>query len=906
MAESVVSFVVQRVGDLLVDEAVFLYNVPDEAEWVRRELERMQCFLEDADAKRKRDKMVNKWVKDIRDAAYEAEDLVESFALHGHLLWGRGGFITRVARRFVCLPCALATRHRFGEEIRLLKAKILEIADSRSRYGIQSLRADGGGDNTNRSAYVDETVQQRRRVALHADDSGVVGMDDAKQDILKLLRDDGVKRRAVVSIVGMGGLGKTTLAKKVYNTFTIHTRAPFVCVEWFNISQQYRAVELLQNLVKKFAGVGGEAAGKMSREELEEELHNSLKGRRYLIIMDDVWDNNVWNILNAHLPDDVNGSRVLITTRSIDVARAADPGTTPYELRFLNEQESWELFCRKVFPHQDVRTACPAALQEMGKQISKKCGGLPLALVVLGGMLSRKPKSAAVWGKLADTIGWQNSEEGQLCLEILALSYNDLSPQLKWCFLYLGSFPEDYLINVEKLTRLWIAEGFVVRREGETLEESAEDYLEELIQRCLVQVAERSSYGGVSKCRIHDLLHDLSIGEAKEVDFIECHRNANLASTTWSSSVRRLSLHTGMETYLSEGHPTPKLRTLLGFNFGITSTDLPVERLKLLRVVDLEQAPLKILPEAIGDAVHLRYLGLRGTQIKFLPASIGKLCHLQILDAASTGVIKVPNSLWRITSLRHIFLPPRVQPQIALGSLRDLHVLEAPEAGRWIDDGLAGLTNLQKLGIEKISESHNEALSSSLERLSRLRRLELAGTLIPRNALTLSNHHQLYVLLLFGLLGKPPQPYSSSQLPSSLTQISLFGTRLDQDPLALLEWLPELRILILQKDSYVGKEMVCSPGGFLRLEVLRMEYLEELEKWGVGDGAMVCLKSLSIRGCRKLEVLSQELQNMHALQELTIANMNDDFNLRVRKGDGEDWPKIQHVSSININNTLIH
>ncbi|MQM18113.1 hypothetical protein Taro_051100 [Colocasia esculenta] len=905
MAESVVSFVVQRVGDLLVDEAVFLYNVPDEAEWVRRELGRMQCFLEDADAKRKRDKMVNKWVKDIRDAAYEAEDLVESFALHGHLLRGRGSFMD-AARRFVCLPCALVTRHRFGEDFQSLKAKILEIADSRSRYGIQSLRADGGGDNTNRSAYVDETVQQRRRVALHADDSDVVGMEDAKQDILKQLFDDGVKRRAVVSIVGMGGLGKTTLAKKVYKTFTIQT-GRFDCVAWFNISQQYRVMELLQELVKKVARVGAEAAGKMSREELEEKLYKSLEGRKYLIILDDVWDNNVWSILNAHLPDidAANGSRVLITTRSIDVAKAADPGTEPYELRFLNEEESWELFSRKVFSQQDFRTACPAELQELGKQISKRCGGLPLALVVLGGMLSRKPKSAMVWGKLADTIGWQNSEEGQLCLEILALSYRDLPPHLKWCFLYLGSFPEDYEINVEKLTRLWIAEGFVVRREGETPEESADGYLEELIQRCLVQVVERSSFGGVDKCRIHDLLHDLSIAEAKEVDFFECHRNAELA--TRSSSVRRLSLHKGMEAYLSEGHPsTPNLRTLLGFNFSNPSMDLPVRGLKLLRVVDLEEAPLMILSDEIGDALHLRYLGLRKTRIKFLPASIGKLCHLQTLDVASTGITKVPNSLWRIKSLRHIFLPSRVQPLIAHGNLRDLHTLDRPNAGRWIDDGLASLTNLQTLSITNISESHNEGLSSSLEMLLRLRSLELEGTLIPPKVLALSTHQQLYILRLFGQLGKPSQPYTSSLLPSNLTQLTINRTKLDQDPLQLLEGLPELRVLILLKESYVGKEMVCSPGGFLRLEVLRMEYLEELEQWGVGDGAMVCLKSLSIRGCSKLEVLPQELQNMHALQELTIVNMNDDFNLRVRKGDGEDWPKIQHVPSISINNSRIH
>ncbi|CAA7407906.1 unnamed protein product [Spirodela intermedia] len=405
-------------------------------------------------------------------------------------------------------------------------------------------------------------------------------MEDEKRTVLKLLFCESVKRRSVVSIVGMGGLGKTTLAKKVYKEPQITCHFDFSA--WIDVFQQYNDKELLVDLVHQVSGLGRRNLRGMGMEELGEKLDQSLKAKTYLVVMDDVWDNEVWRIVGPHLPDVGNGSRVLITTRSLD-------------LRFLNEEESWELFLKKAFPYEDAGRVCSVNLEQIGKQMAGKCGGSPLALLVLGGLLSKQERSVIVWNRIAETIIWQHDEEGQLCMKILALSYADLPRHLKWSFLYFGVLPQDFEIEVQKLIRLWIAEGFVEDREDATLEESAEQYLEELVQRCLVHVVVSSDTGS-KKCRIHDLLREFSISEAKEISFFNCHRNVQDSGLQYSP-LRRLSLHQGAGKYVSQRHSTPRLRTLLGFNFEWSPVDFSLSGLKMIRVIDLEGAPIRALPK---------------------------------------------------------------------------------------------------------------------------------------------------------------------------------------------------------------------------------------------------------------------------------------------------------------------
>jgi NB-ARC domain len=216
-------------------------------------------------------------------------------------------------------------------------------------------------------------------------------------------------------------------------------------------------------------------------EDLPMELNKSLNEKRYFVILDDVWTVDLWDRLRTVLPDVKNGSRVLITSRSLEVAAAADPGTTPYKLSYLNEEESLALLLRKAFPYKQTHHN-PPGLMKVAKQLTKKCGGLPLALVVVGGILSRREPTYSAWYKVKQTLDW-HSEDGEKCMQILALSYEDLSYHLKQCFLYFSSFPEDYIMSANHLTRMWIAEGFIPKDGAGTLEEKAEMFLEELVQR---------------------------------------------------------------------------------------------------------------------------------------------------------------------------------------------------------------------------------------------------------------------------------------------------------------------------------------------------------------------------------------------------------------------------------------
>ncbi|KAL0329378.1 UNVERIFIED_CONTAM: putative late blight resistance proteinR1A-4 [Sesamum radiatum] len=334
-------------------------------------------------------------------------------------------------------------------------------------------------------------------------DSTMVGFDEPLLHLIDELTKDESNLR-ILPVVGMGGIGKTTLAQNAFNHPSIVNH--FDVRIWCTISQTYNVQEILQGLLND--GKTQETMETLAK--LGERLHKKLFGRRYLIVMDDVWNIKVWNELSLLFPDNGNRSRIMMTTRMSKVAVLLGCHD-PYMMSFLTEEESWNLFCDKVFGQKGCSYP---ELEKIGMDITKGCRGLPLAIVAIAGLLANSNMQQKYWTSIAKNVNsFANSQDNDHCLKVLSLSYNYLPLHLKACFLYMSVLPEDYQIKASELVQIWIGEGFVKLVRGKILEETANEYLEDLVARNLILIGERTVCGKITSCSIHDLLRDLCLRE---------------------------------------------------------------------------------------------------------------------------------------------------------------------------------------------------------------------------------------------------------------------------------------------------------------------------------------------------------------------------------------------------------
>ncbi|XP_058114454.1 probable disease resistance protein At1g58602 [Magnolia sinica] len=879
LVESVVELLLGKLAEPLIREAIFLHGVHDQVELLTFEFERMVAFMEDADSKQEGDRRVKRWVRHVRDVAYDAEDVIDTFIFKIATSKPRG-FLARI-RMYAFTPTELIARHEVGSEIERIKNKIRDISESRSTYGIENIGQQAGTSSAGPS------LKEWRLTSPLSQEPDFVGFEKDMEILVGRLTKG--ESRHVVSVVGMGGLGKTTLIRKVYNNTRVKIHFHFC--EWISISQEYRVKDLLHNFIYCHMVLSKEdleKVQKMNVFELRHKISLYLQEKKYLMVLDDIWTVEAWDALKDAFPDMNNGSRVMLTTRNKDVALHAQ--SLLHELRFLEKDESWDLFCKKAFPGQN--NICPPDhLEKLGRVIVEKCHGLPLAIVVIGGLLARK--EAREWENVQKSLSWQFIQGEVKISHILSLSYKDLPYYLKPCFLYLGNFPEDHEFHAKELIQMWAAEGFLQQRGEETLEEVGEDCLKELIQRNMVQVA-RSSSGNIKSCRIHDLLRDLSISEAKEGMFLQVQSGIN-ANAPPASRARRLAIHhNNSSKYISLSCSTPHLRSVLIYNEG----DAWLQReevkflfrgFKLLRVLYIHSKYIIKLPREIGELIHLRYLGCTGTNLESLPSSIGNLLNLQTLFVTSNYIMKVPSTIEKMQQLRHFQVKSitkdastiygEIEARPRLDWINSLQTLSLVRCGKWMEEGCLGkLTNLRKLGILVDTKADAEVFKQ-VTRLDCLHSLNLKGS-----------------------LSKLPD---SSFFPTNLTNLTLKYSRLEEDPMATLEKLKNLRILRLLNWSYMGKEMACSAQGFPRLESLHLHQLYELEEWRVEEGSMPSLLHLQIYECTELKKLPEGLQHVSTLNKLELWRMPSKFKARLEEDRGEDWYKILHVLSIDISYTWI-
>ena len=569
------------------------------------------------------------------------------------------------------------------------------------------------------------------------------------------------------------------------------------------------------------------------------------------------------------------------------------------------------------------------AWENLGKQMVGICGGLPLAIITLRGLLPKK-RRLKEWEMMCRNInlylrsGKGHGEENGLISEVLALSYYDLPYQLKPCFLYLGLFPKDTEVSTKKLIQMWVAEGIVTSMNEEKAEDIAERYLGELIDRCMVEVRERSLTGRVKTCRLHDLMRDLCLLKAKEQSFLQGihlgHEKEPI--TVFSSSMvpvmptgklRRLSIFLGEHV---DGFVPPKnenfsrLRSLLFFNakdcrIRDWQWAKPVlEEFKLLRVLHLEGFKTEgELPKTIGSLIHLRYLSLKNSSIRSLPSSIGNLGCLRTLDlsfALEGYVPKIPNVMLKMLQLRHLYLPSKFTvtgaTKLRLSDLCHLETLSLLDARKSNVKELVKLTSLHKLKIVSL-ESFEELeviFNSPSPILNSLRSLsvEILDDRVEEGNLTQflqACHNDFYRLSIDGALSKLPDP---SKFKPNLSKLRLSRSKLLNDPMATLGKLPHLKVLELW-DAYDGKKMVCSCEDFPQLNSLFISDFPKLEEWTIIAGSLPNLFNLKIRQCEQMERIPNGLNLIATLQKLEIIWMPDAFVNMIKI-------EVQHRHSISL------
>ncbi|KAJ4977229.1 hypothetical protein NE237_002335 [Protea cynaroides] len=918
MAEGVVSFLLQKLGLLVLDEANLLLGVDQQIMFLHDELEWINFFLSDADEKRRTNKMVDVWVSQIRNLAYDAEDIIDLFMLEVQQQRQRN-----IGLRCMYYPKHLFTLRKFVKQIDNVNRRIEKISANKSKYGIDTL----GADQTS-VRLKDDLAWKLRRASIEDELDDIVGLKKDMEDIAMLLTKEEPQRLRVVSIVAMGGSGKTTLARSVYKRSDV--KKSFDSSAWIYVSQEFNIKDLLLETIKQvMKPTDMELQAKKDVVQLGGILCDYLKERRCLLVFDDVWRREDWDRIKEAFVAQIEGGkqrRVLLTTRNREVAKHADPLTEPHELKLLGVEESFKLFSQKVFQFEErseERSSCPQDWEKHGRDLVAKCGGLPLAIVVLGGLLSTKEKTPSVWSKVLESANWQLNQGPNQCKDILALSYINLPYYLQSCFLYFGLFPEDYEIESRKLIQLWVAEGFIQQRGDETiLEDIAEEYLEELIQRSMIQATRRLD-GGVYTCRIHDLLRDLAISEAKKDKLLEIYgKNCS----TSLDRFRRLTIHSS-----SDGKPLISASTLHHLHSMLCFSKSLHKKLwkglylkfNLLRVLDLKGAQnIQSLPKEIGGLFLLKYLNLSETGIQRIPHSMRNLSNLQTLDVSFTELSYIPKEVWRMQQLRHLYFsysyytpgilcncvgevvhmigesccrPPRID------NLRNLQTLMLI-SGSWIEGGLDKLTNLRELEIEGNLMLHTKALTNSIAQLKKLRKLRLRDhskekAQAPLALGSFSHHVHLYDLTLSVRIEKLPE---LKDFPPYLTELRLsyLGLKQDDQPMATLEKLPNLKILRLGWDSFKGEEMIFSGGGFAKLHTLELAELMNLRYLKVEQGAFPCLQVFTIDYCYYLHMLPDGLRYVTTLQELKISRMQPGFDYNVKRG--EEWEKIKHIPSVTI------
>ncbi|KAJ0613117.1 putative virus X resistance protein-like, coiled-coil [Helianthus annuus] len=695
LVSALVSEVVRTLSDAAKEEFALFRGFKGDILALKKDYEQIQAVLEDAEEKQVKEKAVGLWLRHLRSASLKVEDVLDEGKTEALLqqLYKENGIKYKVR----ALISKFKFRVRAAHKVKAIRTKLDDIASKRLKFNLTA------SDTSHVDVGVEGEMPNRETSSLILDSSKILGRDEEVEMVTRTIcnKDIGKYENGeirVYGIWGMGGMGKTTLAQLVYNHTSVNQYFDLRC--WVYVSENFQVNEIIKKIIES---VDKSGCTLTQLDTLQESLQNKLMGRKFLIILDDVWaeenEEGKWKTLSGTLSCGAEGSIVVMTTRSERTCRMmAKVGELQHELGCLLEEDSWLLFKKHAFAQgrvgDDVRK-----LEPIGREIVVKCKGLPLAVKTLGSLMWSK-SSSNDWQRVKDSNIW-NLQENNV-LPALKLSYDNLAPHLKRCFSYFSLFPKGYELEKDELILLWVANGFIPpREETDDLYVIGEEIFNCLIWKSLFQL-ENGYWDGIDRCKMHDLVHDMARHVMKH-DCLVIEPACNEVKIP--DEVLHLSSSCPDEKLILSSEDFEKLtslRSIFMFGEGDEGCISQLFNHMYVRVLHLALPELRTLPESICKLKHLRYLNLSNSRIEALPESIMYLQNLQVLILRyCRRLCKLPESICKLRYLKYLtlqgsgieVLPDGLKDMISLQHLD----INGCNSLRCLPFGIGKLTSLRML-----------------------------------------------------------------------------------------------------------------------------------------------------------------------------------------------------------------
>jgi hypothetical protein len=925
-----------------LQEIKLIVGVDEEVQKLQASFEKVQAMLNNAEERQQTDEAVKLWFDDLKDAYYMMDDVLDKWktAMIKSKIQkaeeAAAGINTPAVKKKVCSffpspSCCfrqvdnIALRREIGHKIDTLNGTLDKILKDKVTYGIELSTKP-------------LVVLERPKTTSVVDVSDIIGRDNHKDDLLSNLLAEGSsdeRKHRVISLVGMGGIGKSTLAKLAYNDPKVN--AHFQQKMWVCVSEPFEQSNIAKAIIES---VEGQYPNITELQNLFKKICDLIRGKRIFLVLDDVWteDSTKWEPFRDALKYGGQGSRILVTTRKNNVAEMMRSSLT-INLEELSPNDCWLMFSKIAFSNEDQ---CKD-LEDLGRQLVSKCKGLPLAIKTLGNLMQTK-KRRDQWRTILDSTFWNLKSFDEGILAPLLLSYYDLPLTVRRCFSYCAVFPKDERFYKDELVLLWMAQGFIDVEEN--MEMKAEEYWEDLANRSFFQDFEENQYNdGRISCKMHDIMHDFAHSRTKnecftfhgEKEFMNVYE---VKKSQFCKSARHLSLIV-KETFPLELYEVTNLRSLHMKFSSSPHTVLPdlFQHLTCLRKLVLQGRSIVKLPDEVEKLIHLRFLKLYNTHIVELPETMCNLCNLQtLIISMNWKVRKLPKGMGKLINLRHFFYEDGVVtlPK-GIGELSSLITLNKIHVGNKDDDEgskLEYLKNLNHLrGRLVISMLGNvvdvrDAENAQLKKKIHLRHLELRFWVdVEEEEIRRRMEAEIDVLVLNALEPNPElerliiSEYPGAKYPNwmmSLTKLKTLGldnliTLQCLPPLGNLPSLENLSIWGMHNLKKVGVEFLGTES-FPKLKSLFFYNFEEWEEWnGIEEmreeeeadngitliRIMQRLHKLSILDCPKLKWLPNFLLTI-PLKELKISD-SPILSERVQR---EVWPKSQ-IQNIQIDGMFL-